>query len=605
MFDKLREKSRGKDEKRASFDGQQQEPAPAYASASSSQPPPPFQTRFASMSMHAVDDLRFLHFPPQVIDQCRATILGVWKDGIQKERMYGISQEFKLSGYPWSAMGSAAMEACRLIAALLGTLRDLGWVLSLNTDVSKNADDKDSLIFRHQSPAPAPCDWCSISFSRGDRIRLIDASPEVCQALPVRLGQEWVTKVSEYAPGIQDIKLHGYPWTASGKDTMRVRELLLTMMETLEEEGWTVYASIDQSVSGGQNTSEADTIPEHQHASANDMPRIPTALLREARAIDPFLPDLLAPCRDLHTAQKELRWLREHVEKVAKARRVKGDTLAKGALLRQLNLPNELRVLDLCTGTGCIPLLFRHEFTSTRRDVDLRMIGVDISDESMKLAHHNLSKVEKSTQTRKGMIDFAKADVLADPFADQAVGAPLPLKTMLNYKRWTPFWDILISNPPYISPSAYWKTTTRSVRVFEPKLALVPPPRSNHDDTQQGDVFYPRLLDIANEVEAKIVLLEIADLEQALRVAQLARETRTFDGVEIWRDEPDASPSQPTTAGGVRIYGEGNARSVVCWRGAGASWLGKTSTPNIADLEQHAPKQMSTEDLSPSFHYPG
>lgn len=66
------------------------------------------------------------------------------------------------------------------------------------------------------------------------------------------------------------------------------------------------------------------------------MPRIPTALLRKARTIDPFLPALLAPCRDLHTAQNELRWLREHVEKVAKARRVKGDTLARGALLGRL-----------------------------------------------------------------------------------------------------------------------------------------------------------------------------------------------------------------------------------------------------------------------------
>lgn len=66
------------------------------------------------------------------------------------------------------------------------------------------------------------------------------------------------------------------------------------------------------------------------------MPRIPTALLRKARTIDPFLPALLATCRDLHTAQNELRWLREHVEKIAKARRARGDTLARGALLGQL-----------------------------------------------------------------------------------------------------------------------------------------------------------------------------------------------------------------------------------------------------------------------------
>ncbi|KAJ4987502.1 hypothetical protein SVAN01_06959 [Stagonosporopsis vannaccii] len=260
MFDRLREKAHGRDEKRPSFDGYQQQPAPAPAYGSSYQAPPSFQTRFASMSMHAADDLRFLHFPPQVVDQCRNTVQSVWKGGIQREGAYGNSYEFKLSGYPWSAMGSDAMDARRLVAALLGTLHSMGWVLTLNTDVSKTISDKDTLLFRYQSPAPVPCDWCSISFSRADRLRLIDASPEVCQALPARLGQEWVSKVSQYAPGIQEIKFHGYPWSAGGKETMRTRELLLTMLATLEEDGWTVYASIDQSASGGaQNTSETDS----------------------------------------------------------------------------------------------------------------------------------------------------------------------------------------------------------------------------------------------------------------------------------------------------------------------------------------------------------
>lgn len=252
------------------------------------------------------------------------------------------------------------------------------------------------------------------------------------------------------------------------------------------------------------------------------------------------------------------------------------------------NLPAELRVLDLCTGTGCIPLLFRHEFIPKRKDVDLRTLGVDISDESIDLAQYNLGKIEKTKGAKAGMTNFAKADVLADPFADQIKGAALPLKTLLNRNKWVPFWDILISNPPYISPSAYWKTTTRAVRGFEPKLALVPPSKSKLDDTQQGDLFYPRLLQIAYEVEARIVLLEVADLKQALRVAQHARKMGVFEGIEIWRDEPDASADHATAEDGFQVYGEGNARSVVCWRGAGGSWLGKTSTAKTLDLDQHA-----------------
>ncbi|KAH6642689.1 hypothetical protein C7974DRAFT_351536 [Boeremia exigua] len=248
---------RSHDDKKSSFDGyQQQAPAsaPAYGASTS------HQARFASVSMHSTDDLRFLHFPPQVIDLCRNAIVTVWKSGISREGMYGSSYEFKLRGYPWAAIGTGAMDTQRLVCAVLGTLHSVGWVMTLNTDVSTAAADKDTLLFRYQSPTPAPCDWFSIGFSRSDRIRMVDASPELCYALPAALGQEWVSKVSEHSPGVQEIKFHGYPWSAGGKETMRVREMLLTILGTLEEDGWTVYASIDQSAAAGsQNKSETDT----------------------------------------------------------------------------------------------------------------------------------------------------------------------------------------------------------------------------------------------------------------------------------------------------------------------------------------------------------
>ncbi|KAJ4313298.1 hypothetical protein N0V94_007024 [Neodidymelliopsis sp. IMI 364377] len=334
------------------------------------------------------------------------------------------------------------------------------------------------------------------------------------------------------------------------------------------------------------------------------MPRIPTALLRKARTIDLHLPALLAPCRDLHSAQNELRWLREHAEKVVETRRAKGDAPSKGAILRQLaqqrargkpiqyilgteyfgnleidakSLPNELRMLDLCTGTGCIPLLFRHEFTSKRQDVNLRITGVDISEKSMSLARHNLKDSEENIDPQKGTINFVKADVLADHSITQRKGFAPPLTALLTSNAWPSSWDILVSNPPYISPSAYWKTTTRAVRGFEPKLALVPPETPSSNDTQQDDLFYPRLLQIANKVAAKVVLLEVADLAQALRVAQHARGMDIFEGIEIWREEPSASLETSTTEDDIPVHGEGNARSVVCWRGAGGAWLGKTT----------------------------
>ncbi|KAE9965694.1 hypothetical protein EG328_009475 [Venturia inaequalis] len=86
-------------------------------------------------------------------------------------------------------------------------------------------------------------------------------------------------------------------------------------------------------------------------------------------------------------------------------------------------------------------------------------------------------------------------------------------------------WDLLICNPPYISPNHFYTTTSRSVRNFEPKLALVPPPsESGLTDEQQGDLFYPRLLHIADKLKSKILLMEVADLSQAERVAAMAQE---------------------------------------------------------------------------------
>ena len=260
------------------------------------------------------------------------------------------------------------------------------------------------------------------------------------------------------------------------------------------------------------------------------------------------------------------------------------------------DLPSELRVLDLCTGTGCIPLLFHHEFYSAREDVRLRSLGIDVSNKAIRLARRNRSRLRDS-KTSKSVAEFIMADVLVDPFADQSRGVnePMPFKPALNFFQKPPFWDILISNPPYISPSAFRTTTTRSVRGFEPKLALVPPQGSGKTDTERGDAFYPMLLVAARDVEAKVVLLEVADLHQALRVARMAQQTRLFDGIEIWRDEPDQpNKSSAQEAYEFDVVGRGHGRSVLCWRGQGAAWLGK-------DMKEVSDTKLSQAPLSSSL----
>ncbi|CAN9371631.1 unnamed protein product [Alternaria alternata] len=265
MFDKLRGKSPSGHSKGESIDDTPNDlsapPPPAYTAASSSgsASSAPVQTRFASLSLHKEDRLRFLRFPEPIISSCRATVLRTWPQGIDEERRYANSQEIKLNGYPWRGHGKEGVHARRLMNGLLATLHASGWLLTLNTDISKSAVDKDTLLFRYQSPPPLPHEWCVVSFSRQDRLRFMDAPASLYSSLPSRVGANWISASEQHSPGIWEFKLKGYPWQASGEETMRVRELLIALVEMLEEEGWSVYASIDQKSSGGQGVSETDT----------------------------------------------------------------------------------------------------------------------------------------------------------------------------------------------------------------------------------------------------------------------------------------------------------------------------------------------------------
>lgn len=106
-------------------------------------------------------------------------------------------------------MGEDAIHARRLTRSIVVTMYNLGWVLSLSTDISMKPDDKDNLLFRHQEPAPAPAEWFSLTFSRGDRLRLIDAPDELVQSTIDILRPETQSHASYKVPGVYEIKFNG------------------------------------------------------------------------------------------------------------------------------------------------------------------------------------------------------------------------------------------------------------------------------------------------------------------------------------------------------------------------------------------------------------
>jgi len=211
----------------------------------------------------------------------------------------------------------------------------------------------------------------------------------------------------------------------------------------------------------------------------------------------------------------------------------------------------------------------------------LELIGIDISSTAIRLAEDNVINQLRSNHNACGSgeerqkslkgLKFLQADVL-DTLSNQA--SVMEVLQRHNDLQKIPTCDVVISNPPYISAKAFRTTTAHSVRHFEPRLALVPHNSSHTTDSEHdGDAFYPRLLSLANELEAKVLLVEVADMEQALRVAVLARQERCWEGIEIWRDDPATGRVATMNVGdmSVKVLGDGHGRSVFMHRRVGVA----------------------------------
>ncbi|EEQ32552.1 hypothetical protein McanMca71_004084 [Microsporum canis] len=323
------------------------------------------------------------------------------------------------------------------------------------------------------------------------------------------------------------------------------------------------------------------------------MPRIPYSLLLRARRTDPLLPLLLRECRDLCSARNELRWLTEYAQsrdtddqagwkwrqrlRSLVRQRAAGKPLQyilgdqpfgdleilckEGVLIPRPDTESyttritqhllaehrryprqSVRIIDICTGTGCIPLLL-HSLLAPSIPA-LSVIGVDISPTALSLAKKNLEhNIENGNLLSRARdeVHFVQADILTPRSLDPD-GSELGMLLSRLQQEHRDGWDLLISNPPYISPKEFANgTTKRSVRLYEPTLALVPPPIRHTDtssDSVRADSFYPRLLAISEQLKARFTVLECGDPAQARRVASMSagRDKRT----RIWHCDWDA-----------------------------------------------------------------
>ena len=121
----------------------------------------------------------------------------------------------------------------------------------------------------------------------------------------------------------------------------------------------------------------------------------------------------------------------------------RNDTMAVTDLAIEFAKPlSAPRILDLCTGSGCIGIALAHYLPSSRVTL------ADISDDALRVAKKNVTANRLSAR-----VSAIRADALSSP--------PLALR---NY-------DLIVSNPPYVTESEM-RTLDPSVKDYEPHLAL-------------------------------------------------------------------------------------------------------------------------------------
>lgn len=156
-------------------------------------------------------------------------------------------------------------------------------------------------------------------------------------------------------------------------------------------------------------------------------------------------------------------------------------------------LHDGMRILDLCTGSGCILLSLLHYSN------DCEGTGVDISKEALQVAALNAELLGIKA-------DFLKSDL---------------------YEKVTGKFDLLVSNPPYIKRKVI-PTLMEEVREYDPYIAL--------DGGEDGLDFYRRIIGGAQDYLKRggQILMEIGS-GQAQAVSELLCEAG-FKEIGVCRD---------------------------------------------------------------------
>lgn len=124
----------------------------------------------------------------------------------------------------------------------------------------------------------------------------------------------------------------------------------------------------------------------------------------------------------------------------------------------------KMKILDMCTGSGCIVLSILKMCREKYYMTELQGIGADVSEEALKVARENGRRLEVP-------VTWIQSDLFAK----------IPKEEK---------YDVIVSNPPYIE-TAVIDTLQEEVRLHDPYIAL--------DGKEDGLYFYRRIISEAGK----------------------------------------------------------------------------------------------------------
>ena len=156
------------------------------------------------------------------------------------------------------------------------------------------------------------------------------------------------------------------------------------------------------------------------------------------------------------TGEREFMGLPFHVRRGVLIPRDDTETLVEEVML---HLQDGMRILDLCTGSGCIALSLLHYSNDTTA------LGTDLSPEAVSCAEENAGSLGLKERYRA-----VRTDLFPEERGER--------------------YDLIVSNPPYIMADVI-DTLMPEVRDHEPRMAL--------DGGADGLTYYRRIIGGAPE----------------------------------------------------------------------------------------------------------